>query len=515
MANTSVSGLVSGLDTATIISQLMQIEAQPQTNLKSRVSDFQKQVTSLQTVNSKLQSIAGKAAELAKLSSWSPSKATTDNTAVTVTAGSGAVPASLSLTVVQRATSYSMDYGLHATTDMVTSNGSNTVMLSLHGGTAVSINTGDGSVQGLVNALNSSNNGVTASLVKVDATHYRLSVSATATGGASDFTLTDSAGNALAISGTATAGQDAKITVGPDTITSASNTFTDLMPGVAVTLGSGAVGGATPTTATITVSRDPQSLSDKVKSMVDAVNATLDDIDSLTAYKTDASAAGILSGDATLRDVRDQLLSSVTSGVDGQSLASVGIQTDKTGHLVFDAGKFTDAYNADPTGTAAKFAGTATYSGTGTVELNSATWRTQPGSYAVDATAGTIDGMAATVTGSILVGASGSRVDGLSLTTSAGASGTVTYHQGIAAKLEALAQRASDATVGSVTTTINGRKSSIDDMNDRISDWDVRLQTKQESLQRQYAALEVALGKLQDQASWLSGQISSLPKMGG
>jgi flagellar hook-associated protein 2 len=30
-------------------------------------------------------------------------------------------------------------------------------------------------------------------------------------------------------------------------------------------------------------------------------------------------------------------------------------------------------------------------------------------------------------------------------------------------------------------------------------------------LQRQYGALEVALGRLQNQSTWLAGQISSLP----
>ncbi len=52
-------------------------------------------------------------------------------------------------------------------------------------------------------------------------------------------------------------------------------------------------------------------------------------------------------------------------------------------------------------------------------------------------------------------------------------------------------------------------------MNDDIADWDVRLEQRRTSLERQYGALEVALGKLQSQSSWLAGQISSLPQMGG
>ena len=48
MPNMSVGGLVSGLDTATIISQLMQLEARPQTMLKSKVTTEQKVVAALQ-----------------------------------------------------------------------------------------------------------------------------------------------------------------------------------------------------------------------------------------------------------------------------------------------------------------------------------------------------------------------------------------------------------------------------------------------------------------------------------
>ena len=39
MASSSVDGLISGLDTTTIISQLMTIERQPQDQLKSKKND--------------------------------------------------------------------------------------------------------------------------------------------------------------------------------------------------------------------------------------------------------------------------------------------------------------------------------------------------------------------------------------------------------------------------------------------------------------------------------------------
>ena len=75
MANTSIGGLVSGLDTATIVSQLMQIEAQPQSRLKTRVSTEQTSLTALQTLNAKLSTLAAKASELAKATGWGTSTA--------------------------------------------------------------------------------------------------------------------------------------------------------------------------------------------------------------------------------------------------------------------------------------------------------------------------------------------------------------------------------------------------------------------------------------------------------
>jgi len=67
-----------------------------------------------------------------------------------------------------------------------------------------------------------------------------------------------------------------------------------------------------------------------------------------------------------------------------------------------------------------------------------------------------------------------------------------------------------DAMATSLTSIITGRNNEISGLNDQISDWDVRLAAKREALQKQYADLEVSLGKLKDQSSWLSGQLAGL-----
>ncbi len=81
---------------------------------------------------------------------------------------------------------------------------------------------------------------------------------------------------------------------------------------------------------------------------------------------------------------------------------------------------------------------------------------------------------------------------------------------GLAAALKKTATDASDPATGAITQAIQSANSTITSLNNQISDWGVRLAAQQTALQRQFANLEVVLGKLQNQAGWLAGQISGL-----
>ena len=50
----------------------------------------------------------------------------------------------------------------------------------------------------------------------------------------------------------------------------------------------------------------------------------------------------------------------------------------------------------------------------------------------------------------------------------------------------------------------------ITSLNDQVSDWDVRLDLRKAALQKQFSSLEVALGKMKHQSSWLAGQLAGL-----
>jgi flagellar hook-associated protein 2 len=435
---TSVSGLVSGLDTSSLISQLMSVESQTQTRIKTQLATSQINVKSLQDLNSKLASLATSATDLAKVTAWNPVSVTSSSDYVSATAGTSAVAGSLQVTVGQTAAAHQLSFTNTAALTATVTTGSNLVRLDRLDGSTVDLDTGDGSLQGLLTALNASGTGVKASTVRLDDGTYRLQVTSTVTGASSDFTLKNLDGSDLLGGATVSAGRDAEITIGSDTLHSSTNTFTNIANGLSITLKTGVTAG---TVATLDVAQDTSKMTSTVKSIVDSINDALTKIDSLTAYNSTTKTSGPLAGDSAVREVRNALLDTVYP-TDGTSMASLGIQLDRYGKLTFDADAFETAYEDDPAGVAAKFT-----------------------------------------------------------------SGTVA---GFAARVQAVAKGASDSVNGTITTSINGRNTEITRMQDSITDWDARLALRQESLQRQFTALETALSQMNSQSNWLSGQLKSM-----
>ena len=77
-------------DTATIISQLMQLEAAPQTRLQSRLTSEKSTLSILQGINSKLSALMNRAKDLGQTSDWSPF--TVESSSTLVTTGRGWAP---------------------------------------------------------------------------------------------------------------------------------------------------------------------------------------------------------------------------------------------------------------------------------------------------------------------------------------------------------------------------------------------------------------------------------------
>ena len=356
MATSQITGLASGLDTASIVAQLMQLEALPQTRLKTQLSSEQSSVKSLQELNAKLASLVTEAGKLAGTTGWSPVKVTTTDAGVTVTGSEGAVPANLSLTVTSLAKAHQVRFAPAAATDTVASS---SIRIDFADASVadVTLDLSRSTLDGVVAALNGSGTGVRASKVDVGGGQFGLIVTSTATGAASQFSISNADGTPLGIgAGTVVAsGSDAAATIGGIPVTSATNTLTNVS-GLSITLGPATTLG---TPIGVDVASDTSSLKTTLKALVDNVNAGLKSFDALTTYDASTKTAGALYGDSTLRFARNALAGAIYAS-DGTSVGDVGIQVDRTGKLTFDEATFDAAYAKDAAAVSAKFTTAAT-----------------------------------------------------------------------------------------------------------------------------------------------------------
>lgn len=348
----AIDGLVSGLDTTSLINSLMQVEAVPQTLLKNKATTTQSMVTALQGLNSKVADLATLAGKTAKPTALDLYSATSSSTTVTPTVGLGASAGSIDVVVDRLAQSQiSLTGPILAWPDT-------NLTITAADGTATAITAASTSLDDVVSAINSAGAGVAA--IKVAAgidpgtgqTQYRVQLSATKTGEDGAFTISGTAATLTEFR----AAQDAQVTLWGDTpITSATNTFANLLPGVSVT-----VSATSADPVTVSVARDDASISSTAKDLVDAVNGVLAYISTKTAVtnSTDANGAakvsgGIFTGESTVRDVEQRILSAASAPVGGKSPSEFGISITRDGTMEFDAEKFATALAADPAATQA------------------------------------------------------------------------------------------------------------------------------------------------------------------
>ena len=80
MSAFSFSGLSSGIDTTSLISQLMTLAAQPQTALKTQLSTEQNVISTYQSINTKLTAFQAAADAVKNAGTWASAKAALDAT---------------------------------------------------------------------------------------------------------------------------------------------------------------------------------------------------------------------------------------------------------------------------------------------------------------------------------------------------------------------------------------------------------------------------------------------------
>jgi flagellar hook-associated protein 2 len=137
---------------------------------------------------------------------------------------------------------------------------------------------------------------------------------------------------------------------------SPTNTISNVIDGVTINLLKAEPGDV----KTLTVANDTSATVGRVKSFVDQFNALSKQIATLRSYEPTTKKAGPLLGDAMLRAIETEMRGKIANPVAGasgayQTLASVGITTEKDGSLKLDNTKLTAAMNADFEGVARLF----------------------------------------------------------------------------------------------------------------------------------------------------------------
>ena len=381
MSNTSISGAISGIDTASLVNQLMTVEAQSQTNIKTKQTAAQTAADAYTGLITSLKSLATQSSALAKTSAWQGSTATSSNTSVTAKTTGNAV-GTITFDVTETAAAHTLisaaDSSVSSTGSVVAAGGVLTVN-DVGGSAKGTINVGSGTLAEVVSGINGSNLGLRAAAVQTAPGEFRLQVTSATSGSSSAFTLDGLDGfsglNVL------TAGTDAKLTIGKDdatkyTVTSSSNTFSDLLPGVSFT-----VSKKGETDVTVDAKLDGTDVATKISAMVDATNSALTSLTAATSYDFTKKTGAALYGDNSIKGLQQQILSSVGGA------NAPGIHLTRDGKLSFDQSAFLKAFQADPTATAAAYGATSSFTPNtgvlGKAALLSSSDATKAGKYAV------------------------------------------------------------------------------------------------------------------------------------
>ncbi len=208
----------------------------------------------------------------------------------------------------------------------------------------------------LQSMLNTTGSPASAALVAAADGSRSLVLSSTATGTQGRLTVT--AGTPV-LSGLAesTPARDAEVTVNGIDVVRSSNTLTDVLPGLTLSLLSKPADGAA---RTVTVARDSAGHVRPGRGLVDTLNLFLGKIASDTKYDVKAKTGGPLVGDATARGTASQLFSTAATAAGAGSiraLSQLGIETTRDGKFAFKADVFAAALARDPDGVAKTVAG--------------------------------------------------------------------------------------------------------------------------------------------------------------
>lgn len=374
----------SSLDVNSIVSQLMELEKQPLKVLDTKEASFQAKISAYGTVKSALASLQSAVQTLTQANTFKALGITsTDINVVSGSATTEAAPGTYNIVVDELASAHTVrSNGAYTATSATFNTGTLSIKVGNGAAVDVEITTNNNSLAQVRNAINNAGAGVNATIIN-DGTNQRLVLTSKTMGLAGEITVTatdSGSGGTNPLSDLDSGNlqlvqlaKDAAFTVNGLSITRPSNTISDVVQGLTLTL-------AKEGNSTITVAKNPSAAVNAVTAFVTAYNAVVAQNSSLSAYDAANEDASILTGDATLRSIQSKLGSLVNARVSGvtgglSSLSQVGVSLQRDGTLKLDTSKLTAALNDPDKDVASLF--TQTTNGNKGIAIQFNDWLTQ------------------------------------------------------------------------------------------------------------------------------------------
>ena len=387
--------------------------------------------------------------------------------------------------------------------------------------TTVTLTTGSGTLADLRDAINNAGMQVTASILKTSDTSYSLvlqsregaahAMQITATEdigatGLSSFAYTSVDANTETITAA-----DASFTMDGVTITRDSNTITDLIDGVTLTVKS-----TTSAAETVSGTYDSTVAEAAMQIMVDQINTISTTLKDLSKRGSGSTDDGPLAGDPYVMMLRRQLRNFTTNAISGFGDSSIyltdfGVTTALDGSISLDSTKFKSTFDADPDAFAALTTSRITSGSTLVTPSVSGTYPTE-GVYAFDissdAASATLDGSTMTVSGSDFT-ISGHSAGGLKLSiTSGGADTNIYVGKSLFETLEDFTTTVL-ASSGDLQTKITSYNADLLDYDDKLTRLDEQIESIRARHVADFAAMNATVASLKETEKALDNMMES------
>lgn len=539
MAFTSIFGIQSGFDSASLVQKLIALQARPMDLKLAQLQAKETQLEAFQSLRTELQTFQSVLNGIGTVDRFNVNSATFTKTAGTGNVLNVATTSSASVgthnitvnTLAQQGTVLS-DTDYDSPTDVIPM--FNGASVSGHfvevvvGGAITEVTiSATPTIQDVVDAINASAADVTASIIDDGSATdpLRIQIQGNQPGAANAVTSrifhrhSDGTEHGEEDFSTTQAASDASVTVNGVTFARSSNSISDIVTGVTLNLESLGSG-------TLTISTDNTAITGNIQDFVDAFNKLTSFIDEQTEFNPETFATGTLFGNSSVQNLETTLRRIATGQVTGtggtyEFLSQIGITTQDDGKLALDEVKLDAALATDLNSVVSLF----TSSGSATdanVTFVGFTDNTVAGTYDVrvvggvpqlsPAGAGTF--VDAVNNGTFFTGAVGTDAEGLSFSMASladGSYGTITLSVGVIPRLnQEISVLLDSSQQGRLTSELDSISESIDDLNDTLLRMDERLELFEKNIRQQFVNLEIILGRLDAQRNAFQQALQNL-----